>query len=166
MHVKMLTLTILCMYSHTCTFTFTHVHTLIHTHVSSVHIHIHMYNKYLRDLDLLRICHSIRPFSSCQPVFLHSFQLIVTFNKPEQAAATCAQLEQTLVLMQCSASRSQWPRKKAQGYTDPLASNPSSSNPFTTLLLYKPVLFVGHVRAAWDVQAEEMTSDCHDLSLW
>lgn len=174
MHVKMHTLTILCMYSPTLKFThmhihmFTHVHTctLIHTHGSHVHIHIHMYIKYLRDLDLLRLCHSIRPCSSCLPVFLHCFHLclIVTFNKTWTSSSNMCTITANAGAYAVLCVQVTMTQEKR--YTNPLASTPSSSNPFSTLLSYKPLLFVGHAQAAWDVQAEEMTSDCHDLSLW
>lgn len=65
-----------------------HIQMLTHVHTHSctyniVYKHIHSHVKYLRYLDLLRLCHSIGPSSSCLPVFLHSFHLclIVTFNK-------------------------------------------------------------------------------------
>lgn len=119
---------------------FTHTHSNSHTCTCShfdTHVHWnsntcgHVYrciSKGMRERDLLRLGHSICPSSSCLPAFLNS---------------NMCNYIQSLVLMRCSTSMSQWRRKKAQGYADHLASTLSSSRPFHYLAFIQTCIVCG-----------------------
>lgn len=114
-------------YSHTHTHSFIHMHiqmlTRAHTFIHVQHcVQSHSHVKYLRDLDLLRLFHSICP-PSYLPVFLHSFDLclIVTFN--ESCSNMCTITSKRLCL--CNAHQVTMTQEK-----DPRIHRPPSIRPF------------------------------------
>lgn len=120
---------------HTCTQIYTHarVHTLTHMH-TEIHTRAAMYtDAYPKAWENMTFWDLVIQFVPLLPACLFSSTAFSSFSlwpsiKTEQAAATCTITSNRWCL--CSTSMSQWPSKKAQGYTGPLASTLSSSRPF------------------------------------
>lgn len=140
LHIHSFTHNFRCIHYHSgaCIHTHSNLHTCTCSHFDT-HVHwnsntcgiCHVYrciSKGMWERDRLRLGHSIRPSSSCLPVFLYS---------------NMCNYIQSLVLMRCSTSMSQWRRKKAQGYADPLAYTLSSSRPFHYLAFIQTCIVCG-----------------------
>lgn len=123
-----------CIHSHTNTQIHTHAHSHIDTRAhSSLHVQPCLQISYPNAWENLTFWDFVIQFVPLLPACLFSSTAFSSFSlwpsiKTEQAAATCTITSNRWCL--CSTSMSQWPSKKAQGYTGPLASTLSSSRPF------------------------------------